>query len=60
MVMMVGGFLLGQYTPAVAAMLHDEIHCAFYHDVESCLSRAFHFIMNPGAGARSRKHLVFL
>lgn len=46
MVMLAGGFLLTQYTPGLAAMLHDGVHCAFYHDVESCVTRAFHFIPN--------------
>ena len=32
---MLAKFLLAQYTPGLAAMLHDGEHCAFYHDDES-------------------------
>jgi hypothetical protein len=46
MVMMAGGFLLAQYSPGLAAMLHDGVHCGFYHDIESCVSRTFHFVGN--------------
>jgi hypothetical protein len=44
MVMMAGGFLLTEYSPGLAAMLHDGVHCAFYHDTDSCVTRIFHFL----------------
>jgi len=46
MVMLAGGFLLGQYSPGLAEMLQDGVHCAWYDDIESCINRCFHFIAN--------------
>jgi hypothetical protein len=46
MVMLAGGFLLTEYSPGLAAMLHDGVHCVFYHDVETCVTRIFHFAVN--------------
>ena len=48
--MLAGGFLLTEYSPGLAAMLHDGVHCAFYHDVDSCVTRIFH----SGANAHER------
>ena len=46
MVMLAGGFLLGQYSPGLGDMLRDGVHCAWYNDIESCINRCFHFIAN--------------
>ena len=46
MVMLAGGFLLGQYSPGLADMLLDGVHCAWYDDIESCINRCLHFIVN--------------
>jgi Glycosyl transferases group 1 len=46
MVMLAGGFLLGQYSPGLAEMLREGVHCAWYDDVESCINRCFHFAAN--------------
>jgi hypothetical protein len=46
MVMLGGGFYLGQYSPGLAAMLKGGVHCVWYHDVESCTNAALHFIAN--------------
>lgn len=47
MVMLAGGFYLGQYSPGLEAMLLDGVHCAWYTDVETCTNRCLHFIANP-------------
>ena len=46
MVMLAGGFYLGQYSPGLAAMLYDGVHCAWYTDLGSCTNRCLHFIAN--------------
>lgn len=46
MVMLAGGFLLGQYSTGLSGMLRDGVHCAWYTDVQSCINRCFHFIAN--------------
>ncbi len=46
MVMLAGGFLLAQFSPGLAEMLRDGVHCAWYDDVESCINRCFHFAAN--------------
>lgn len=46
MVMLAGGFLLGQYSPGLAEMLRDGEHCAWYDDVKSCINCCFHFSAN--------------
>ncbi len=47
MVMLAGGFYLGQYSTGLADMLQDGVHCAWYSDVGSCTNRCLHFIANP-------------
>jgi spore maturation protein CgeB len=46
MVMLAGGFYLGQYSTGLAAMLRGGEHCVWYTDIESCTNRAIHFIVN--------------
>ena len=46
MVMLAGGFLLGQYSPGLAAMLREGEHYAWYEDVSGCINRCFHFVAN--------------
>lgn len=46
MVMLAGGFYLGEYSPGLATMLRDGVHCAWYEGVESCANRCFHFLAN--------------
>ncbi len=44
MVMLAGGFYLGEHSPGMAAMLEDGVHCAWYHDLDSCISRSLHYL----------------
>lgn len=46
MTMLAGGFLLGQYSPGLAAMLREGVHYAWYDDVAGCINRCFHFVAN--------------
>jgi hypothetical protein len=39
MVMLAGGFYLAEFTPGVASMLKDGVHCAFYEGADSCISQ---------------------
>ena len=46
MVILAGGFYLGQYSPGLAAMLKDGVHCAWYDNIDSCVARCRHFLSN--------------
>lgn len=48
MVMLAGGFYLAQRTPGVAAMLHENEHCGFYDDAESCIEQCGRYLGAPG------------
>jgi Glycosyl transferases group 1 len=47
MVMLAGGFYLCEYSPGLAMMLSDGVHCVWYKDLESCVNHCFHFLANP-------------
>jgi len=46
MVLLAGGFLLGQHSPGLAAMLREGVHYAWYDDIGGCINRCFHFVAN--------------
>lgn len=51
MVILGGGFYLGEYSSGMAAMLEDGVHCVWYRDADSCIDRSLHFL----ASDRERK-----
>jgi hypothetical protein len=56
MVILGGGFYLGQYSPGLAAMLKDGVHCAWYDDLVSCANRCFHYLSNAQERQTIRSH----
>ena len=46
MVILAGGFYLGEYSVGMAAMLEDGVHCAWYEGIESCVKRSLHYLAN--------------
>jgi spore maturation protein CgeB len=50
MVLLAGGFYLGEGTPGIDRMLLDGVHCAWYTDLDSCIERIEHYL------ARSAEH----
>jgi spore maturation protein CgeB len=46
MVILGGGFYLGEYSLGMASMLEDGMHCAWYDDLESCVQRSLHYLSN--------------
>ena len=54
MTMLAGGLYLGPYTPGVARMLQDGVHCAWYTDVESCFAQAERYLSDPDLARRVR------
>lgn len=55
MVIMAGGFFLGQGTPELKQMLREGDHCAWYDDVDSCISRCAYYLENAAARERIRR-----
>ena len=55
MTILAGGLFLGPYTPAVARMLQDGVHCAWYTDTESCIAQAERYLSNPALANQVRK-----
>ena len=49
-----GGFYLGQGTEGVRGLLLDDVHCAWYTDLSSCVERARHYLSDPGQRERVR------
>ena len=46
MVVLAGGFYLGEYSVGMAAMLEDGTHCGWYHDIESYIKKSLQFLSN--------------
>jgi hypothetical protein len=40
MVILAGGFYLGEYSTGMSQMLHDGVHCSWYRDLDDCIDRA--------------------
>jgi len=46
MVILAGGFYLGEYSPGMAVMLEDGAHCAWYNGVDECVERSLYYLAN--------------
>jgi hypothetical protein len=55
MVILGGGFYLGEESPGLREMLRDGDHCAWYSDLESCLARCGYYLENAAARERIRR-----
>jgi spore maturation protein CgeB len=44
MVILAGGFYLGEYSTGMSQMLHDGVHCSWYRDLDDCIDRAGEFL----------------
>jgi hypothetical protein len=55
MVILGGGFLLGQGTPGLTELLREGDHCAWYQDIESCLAKIDYYLKNSAARERIRR-----
>lgn len=55
MVILAGGFYLGQGTPGLTEMLREGDHCAWYQDIESCLHKCAYYLENSAARERIRR-----
>jgi glycosyl transferase family 1 len=55
MVILAGGFFLGQGTPELKQMLREGDHCAWYTDVESCIAQCGYYLENSAARERIRR-----
>jgi hypothetical protein len=52
MVILAGGFYLGEYSTGMSAMLHDDVHCSWYSNLDDCIDRARRFL-NDDTGRKS-------
>jgi hypothetical protein len=55
MVILAGGFFLGHGTPELKHMLREGDHCAWYKDVDSCISQVGYYLENSAARERIRR-----
>ena len=55
MVILAGGFLLGQGTPELKQMLREGDHCAWYSDVDSCIAQIAYYLDKPEQRERIRR-----
>ncbi|MFL5478411.1 MAG: glycosyltransferase [Gemmatimonadaceae bacterium] len=55
MVILAGGFYLGQGTPGLTELLREGDHCAWYQDLESCLAKIDYYLKNSAARERIRR-----
>jgi hypothetical protein len=55
MVILAGGFFLGHGTPELKHMLREGDHCAWYKDIDSCLSQCGYYLTNTAARERIRR-----
>jgi len=55
MVIIAGGFFLGHGTPELKQMLREGDHCAWYKDIESCLSQCGYYLENAAQRERIRR-----
>ncbi len=54
MTILAGGCYLGPYTPGVARMVQDGVHCAWYTDAESCVAQAERYLGDEALRRRVR------
>jgi len=54
MVILGGGFYLGHGSPELKKMLLDDVHCAWYSDLDSCFEKIGHYLEDAGARQRVR------
>jgi len=55
MVILAGGFYLGEGTPGLTEMLREGDHCAWYKNIEDCLEKIAFYLMNSQARERIRR-----
>jgi len=55
MVILAGGFFLGHGTPELKLMLREGDHCAWYKDIESCLTQCAYYLDNAAQRERIRR-----
>jgi len=55
MVILAGGFFLGHGTPELRQMLREGDHCAWYKDIDSCLSQCAHYLKDSASRERIRR-----
>lgn len=55
MVILAGGFYLGQGTPGLTEMLREGDHCAWYTDSDSCLDQIEYYLKNSAQRERIRR-----
>jgi hypothetical protein len=55
MVILAGGFYLGQGTPGLTEMLRGGDHCAWYTDADSCLAQIDYYLKNSAQRERVRR-----
>jgi hypothetical protein len=55
MAILAGGFYLGHGTPELKKMLREGDHCAWYTDIESCLTQCAYYLENGAQRERIRR-----
>ena len=55
MVILAGGFFLGQGTPELEHMLRDGDHCGWYRDAEDCVAKITYYLENAASRERIRR-----
>jgi spore maturation protein CgeB len=55
MVILAGGFYLGQGTPGLTEMLRAGDHCDWYTDIDSCLAKIEYYLKNSAQRERIRR-----
>jgi hypothetical protein len=55
MVILAGGFYLGQGTPGLTEMLREGDHCAWYKDIDSCLAQCAYYLEHSAQRERIRR-----
>lgn len=55
MVILAGGFYLGHGTPGLTEMLREGDHCAWYKDIDSCLTKIGYYLENSASRERIRR-----
>jgi len=55
MVILAGGFYLGQGTPGLTELLREGDHCAWYKDLESCLQKIGYYLGQQATRERIRR-----
>ncbi|MDQ3673761.1 MAG: glycosyltransferase [Gemmatimonadota bacterium] len=55
MTILAGGFYLGQGGPGLTEMLREGDHCAWYHDLDSCMKKIRYYLENSAARERIKR-----